>query len=223
MVLGLNPDSWNRYEPLPASQAVLDGFTPFSEAVVAAANGDPGRAREFLERIDGARIQEWYIEHAQSSGTYRVALLGTALNGGRARNGVGIRYPRASDELAVFVRDGFRCRYCQRPIVRRQILKAFNAVVGNDAFPMGKTNTTTHGAALAYRAVVDHVDPFAAGGASDIQNLVTACYPCNFGKAHFTLEQLALERPRPPLLDGWNGLEAHLLGLKARAESSCAL
>jgi hypothetical protein len=82
---------------------------------------------------------------------------------------------------------------------------------------MGSSNLTTHGAALVYREVADHVNPFAAGGQTDPGNLVTACYPCNFGKGSFTLAELALEAPRPPLLDGWDGMERCLLALKEQA------
>lgn len=31
---------------------------------------------------------------------------------------------------------------------------------------------------------VDHVDPVSAGGTNDIDNLVTACFPCNRGKSN---------------------------------------
>ena len=30
---------------------------------------------------------------------------------------------------------------------------------------------------------VDHIDPVAAGGSDDMDNLITACFPCNRGKA----------------------------------------
>ena len=39
--------------------------------------------------------------------------------------------------------------------------------------------------------VVDHMLPVVAGGTNDIENLVTACEPCNQGKAARTLEQHA--------------------------------
>ena len=84
---------------------------------------------------------------------------------------------------------------------------------------MGRTNLTTHGCAIAFRAVADHLNPFAGGGTTLFDNLVTACYPCNFGKANFTLADLALEGPRPPLLDGWDGLELLLPALKALARA----
>lgn len=39
--------------------------------------------------------------------------------------------------------------------------------------------------------VVDHMLPVVAGGTNDLENLVTACEPCNQGKAAKTLEQYA--------------------------------
>jgi 5-methylcytosine-specific restriction endonuclease McrA len=53
----------------------------------------------------------------------------------------------------VFARDGFRCRYC-------------------GASP-----------ADGIKLTVDHVQPVIDGGSDDLENLVTACAPCNAGKA----------------------------------------
>lgn len=39
--------------------------------------------------------------------------------------------------------------------------------------------------------VVDHMIPVVAGGTNDIENLITACEPCNQGKAATTLSQHA--------------------------------
>jgi hypothetical protein len=82
---------------------------------------------------------------------------------------------------------------------------------------MGRTNLTTHGAALVYRAVADHVVPRSCGGTTDEENLVTASYPCNFGKAEFSLVQLGLEEPRRAVADGWDGLERLAPVLQRRA------
>jgi 5-methylcytosine-specific restriction endonuclease McrA len=39
------------------------------------------------------------------------------------------------------------------------------------------------------------------GGHTSLENLVTACYPCNFGKDNYTLDQLNLQSPfsSPPI------------------------
>jgi 5-methylcytosine-specific restriction endonuclease McrA len=58
-----------------------------------------------------------------------------------------------------------------------------------------------------HSAVVDHVFPHQLGGPTSLENLVTACYPCNFAKAQFTLEEMGMEGPRPPKLDKWKRLE----------------
>ncbi len=85
---------------------------------------------------------------------------------------------------------------------------------------MGTTNATTHGAALVYRAVADHVLPHWSGGSTDQENLITACYPCNFGKAEFSLEQLGLERPRRAVANGGDGLESLVPAMKRQVGSS---
>jgi len=58
----------------------------------------------------------------------------------------------------VLERDGFRCAYCGA--------------------------TPDDGAKL----VVDHILPVVEGGTNSMDNLVTACHPCNAGKAHRILK-----------------------------------
>jgi len=68
-----------------------------------------------------------------------------------------------------------------------------------------------------YRAVADHVIPRKRGGRTDRGNHVTACYPCNFGKAEYGLEELRLQAPRPAVRDGWDGLQSLIPMLKRQA------
>lgn len=70
---------------------------------------------------------------------------------------------RPSLRFRVLQRDGFRCRYC--------------GISADD------------GAVLH----VDHVHPRALGGANTMDNLVTACLPCNLGKG-----KRVLGPPRSP-------------------------
>jgi len=71
---------------------------------------------------------------------------------------------RAQAELAVglrfdvFARDGFRCRYCGRSPADGAVLHA------------------------------DHVTPASKGGATIVDNLVTACLDCNLGKSDKSLD-----------------------------------
>jgi hypothetical protein len=59
----------------------------------------------------------------------------------------------------------------------------------------------------------------AAGGLTNAENLVTACWSCNFGKADYTLEEIGLEDPRlrpPKTLDDWDGLMSLVPQLQQR-------
>ena len=77
------------------------------------------------------------------------------------------------------------------------------------------TNAAQHGVIHAFKIVADHVVPHNCGGRTDLDNLVTSCPGCNYGKEAFTLEQLGLEDPlaRPPVCSGWDGLTSLIPGL----------
>lgn len=57
------------------------------------------------------------------------------------------------------------------------------AILRRDGFRCRYCGATAQDA----RLVVDHVQPIADGGTNDTHNLVTACGPCNAGKASVTL------------------------------------
>lgn len=119
---------------------------------------------------------------------------------------------------AVFARDGYRCRYCGVRLVPAEVLKAFGRAVGSDTFATAGTNLQRHGVALAFRAIADHVTPWTRGGRTDMENLVSACWSCNYGKADFTVDQIGLEDPRTRPVDtsdGWDGLTSRLAALRA--------
>ena len=100
------------------------------------------------------------------------------------------------------------------------MLVAFSRVVGRDAFRPTGTNLERHGIELIFRANVDHVLPRKLGGRTDVDNLVSACWCCNYGKSSFTLEQIGVDDPwsRPlAAADGWDGLTSLLAGLRANA------
>jgi hypothetical protein len=75
------------------------------------------------------------------------------------------------------------------------------------AIPWGESEGY-HGAFFALTASVDHVLPHSAGGGNEPQNLVTACWSCQFGRGAYTIEEFGLSDPRlrPPVVDGWDGL-----------------
>ncbi len=142
-------------------------------------------------------------------------LLGFKKHARQARHEVhlqhpGLRMPTGVDAEAIFKRDGFRCRYCScrvvRPGVRSLLTALFPDIV---RWPSGKGgDRAKHAAFYALNGVLDHVQPYARGGDSSTENIVTACWPCNFGKEDHTIEELCLSDPRlrTPVVDDWDGL-----------------
>ncbi len=117
------------------------------------------------------------------------------------------RTPPRKLRAAVFVRDRFCCRYCGGKTVLEPLLRLLSAIYP-DTFPWHPNwrGGVTHPAIIARSAVVDHVSPGSRGGEwLTLDNLVTACNPCNAIKANFELEQLGWELQPIPDWD-WGGL-----------------
>lgn len=116
------------------------------------------------------------------------------------------RMPTAEETRKLFKRDGWRCRWCGCRVVSPQARDAMRAYLP-DAIPWADDDGY-HGAFLALTASVDHVVPHSSGGTNDLENLVAACWSCQFGRGSCTLEQFGLVDPRsrPPVVDEWDGL-----------------
>jgi len=100
------------------------------------------------------------------------------------------RRPPISPErqLRVFMKDGWLCRWCYRPVVfgpAMHLLAAFVKQEGH-AGPLAYFHphwSRRHAPLLDHLgAVVDHVEAFSKGGSSEDANLVTACNKCNAQK-----------------------------------------
>lgn len=168
-----------------------------------------------LSRVRSDELRSWYVKHGHASGRLRYRLAG------RPGRGVAeaVRVPPASPASlvsAVFARDSYSCRYCGLRLFPRRVLVAFGRIVGTEQFEMGGTNALRHGAVVGFQAVADHVLPWNLGGRTEMDNLVTACWCCNFGKAGYTLEQLGLDDPRDrePVRSDWDGLVGLLPALR---------
>jgi len=197
---------------LPPPTWFSDELAKFSEAVRIAADGNVVRSRALLKQVRGEEMRAWYLFHGQYSGDfrnrhYRIAAkyIGTSLRGA----------PPTSMVLAAYRRDHYRCRYCGLRLFPVQVLQAYERAVGNKSFAATAKNES-HGVALVFRATYDHVDPLKYGGRHSLDNLVTSCYSCNFGKGGYTLEQLGLDDPRVRLVppDDWDGLTSCLPSLR---------
>lgn len=77
-------------------------------------------------------------------------------------------------------------------------------------------------------AVLDHVDPFSAGGACSEDNLVTSCAKCNGRKGAASLESWDKREKRIPIKgkygepEHWDGLSAIFMVLAERKLSELA-
>jgi len=105
------------------------------------------------------------------------------------------------------MRDGFIDRYSGEKLVYPGVLKVFS-VVYPDEFPYHKHGKMTLGH-MAYwhlMPTIDHIEPFAAGGRNDDDNLVSTSMINNGVKANYTLEELNWKLHPRGNLDKWDGM-----------------
>jgi 5-methylcytosine-specific restriction endonuclease McrA len=121
---------------------------------------------------------------------------------------VKIRMPTAPEKRELHARDGYHCRFCGIPVVRKEIRVRIRRRYP-EALSWGRTNPTQHAAFQAMWAQYDHVVPHARGGTNALENLVVTCAPCNFGRMSYSLAQVGLldPRTREPARSVWEGLE----------------
>ena len=199
-----DPAFWSHLAPLPPPEWARVSVRRLGDAIRAATRDDREAALSILTEIDSQRLRAWGAEHGQMSGRHRC---NGARNGGEAALRAG-RSISDSLRLRIHERDSYHCRYCGMEIIVRPAIKAFARYISGPAFTWGSTLESRHGAALLAVAQVDHLVPYNAGGTLSEDNLVTACWSCNYGKDGFTLEQLGLDDPRsrPPVVSDWDGL-----------------
>lgn len=200
-VLGTPP--WNSSCPLPPPAWFQDELKKFVAAYRFAASGETERSLSELLGVDSRALQDWFHIHAQNSGAWRAGM----------SRPTSVSQPAKRESLNKFLeqlfrRDRYQCRYCGTPVIPKNLLDRFSRAVGTNFFPTKKGNYTRHGIIMCFSATLDHVLPVRLGGATNANNLVTACRCCNYGKADFSLAELSLQDPRDrEILDGpWLGL-----------------
>jgi len=121
---------------------------------------------------------------------------------------VKVRMPTLDERRQIHARDGYHCRFCGIPVIRKEIRQKIAAAYP-EALPWGRTNDCQHAAFQAMWAQYDHVLPHARGGNNDIENVVLTCAACNFGRMSYTLDEVGLldPRDRDPRRSAWDGLE----------------
>ncbi|MBT6275879.1 MAG: HNH endonuclease [Chromatiales bacterium] len=182
-----------------AVDALVAGERKAAERHIIAANLPPLHeyALRIMGRTDAAVHGEWAFKN-QSVPTIPKAE--------RAAQ----RMPSKRVKMGVYSRDGWRCRSCGIRVVSDEAIKWLASILGSKA-PWGQSAIKlgiVHGAFRTLCVSLDHILPHSRGGNNSPENLVTACYPCQFGRSSWTLEEVEFENPfdRPPVLDMWDGL-----------------
>jgi hypothetical protein len=206
-LLADDPTTWSKHAPSLPPSWYEDEVTKFADVVRLAAIGEMERARVQLSLVRSDDLRTWY-GHAEKVGYFRCHHFGGRQTKARPPD-LDPQRSTKRHEPFVYERDHYRCRYCNCRVIPNEILKLFSKVIGPDLFGIKGHRLERHGVAVACHACADHVVSHCRGGRTNAQNLVTACWPCNFAKADYTLEEIGIEDPflRPPLAFGdWDGL-----------------
>lgn len=205
-------------EPIPE---IFEAAELLSSAVDAHLKNDRTHAGRLIAEANMPSLWEWY--HSIMGQESREVHRQREVAGTPPKLSSADRDPKSEptreEKWALIARDGYRCRFCGIPVVRREIRDAMRYRYP-DALPwptVGKgCDQRKHTAFLCMTLTHDHVLPHSRGGLTNLDNLVITCWPCNFGKAGikaWTLEQVGLMNPleNPPehaaLKIEWDGLQ----------------
>lgn len=190
-------------EPIPQIAVAAQYL---SDAEVAHREGKHELSQRLIQLADIVEIRKWLKPIWANSRVHVKVQVATVpmLKELRAK----ARMPNSSVKALIHKRDGYNCRFCCMPVIRRETRSRIMALYPS-ALYWGAKEKDQHAAFQAMWAQYDHIVPHSLGGASDLENMVLTCAACNFGRAEYSLEQVAVEDPRirPPVPSSWNGLE----------------
>lgn len=193
-------------EPIPE---IYEAATLLDRAVTAHLDGDRAKAALLFTQADMPAVRDWCESLWGAKSPYvhyrPVADAPPKLNKSDRPNP---RMPTKACMQELLKRDGYHCRFCAIPVIRKEVRQRIQKVYPT-VVPWERYNLGQHAAFQAMWAQYDHVVPNSRGGASTLDNLVVTCAPCNFARMEFTLEEVGLANPllRTPMRSAWDGLE----------------
>lgn len=187
-------------EPFPE---IAEAAGLLDRAVTAHQLGQDELASDLLRRADMPEVRAWTESLWGTNSPYAPKRTDRR----PFRTGVA-RMPGAAVRRQLHERDGYHCRFCGNPVIRKEVRQELRRLYP-DVPLWGRRNVEQHAALQCMWAQYDHVFPYALGGTSNLENLVVTCAPCNYGRMDCTLEEAGLDNPfsRPPVLSSWDGLE----------------
>jgi hypothetical protein len=195
--LGTDPSRWSTRAPLMHPDWFQESLRSFIDAYKFAKKRQITDALRFLEKTRSDELRYWFIEHGQMSGWYHRAKILNLPKESKPQTNELRRESFAPIAREIYTRDGYVCRYCSTRVIDIKALKRMEKLLGREKFQAtGRTNETRHGIALVFRATIDHVVPVSLGGETNLDNLVTACWSCNYGKAGESIKRIGLADPR---------------------------
>src|ERR1035437_427599 len=181
--------------PRPTIPEIAIAAGLLNNAVAAHIEGRFGEAEDLLVQANISAIKKWadlLIGKFSIYNTPRFRLSPSA-KGSLPKEKA--RMPSSELKRMLHIRDGYHCRFCGTPIIRRQVRKRIVSLYPK-VVPWGPENADKHAAVFVMEAQYDHIVPHSRGGGNDLENIVLTCLPCNYGRSSFTLEEMGLFNPR---------------------------
>lgn len=193
-------------DPIPE---IYEAARLLDAAVTAHNRGNLKIASELFRMADDKKVRDWSESLWGAKSPYiklrKIPNVAPYLDKG---DRVPIRMPNTTERDALHQRDGFHCRFCTIPVIRKEVREMAKRSYP-DSVSWGRTNLSQHAAFQAMWLQYDHIVPHARGGNNDIVNIVITCAPCNYSRMQYLCEEVGLNDPRKraPYTSWWDGLE----------------
>ena len=188
---------------------IFDASRYLDAAASAHLTGNIKLAEELIREADMPEIREWTesLWGANSEYINHIEIPNSPPSLPKSER-VPVRMPNREEKKIIHERDGYHCRFCGIPVIRKEIRVKLNKLYPN-ALPWGKRNPEQHSAFQAMWLQYDHLIPHARGGNNDIQNIIITCAPCNYGRLDSLIEEVGIQNPfvNSPIDSLWDGLE----------------